>query len=283
MTESTLITRMNAVSAGDMVLAGLFNDALQADKSLRRTGSDGIAIMVKDSVVTLTGHVRSNTHKTQADSVAHHMPGIVRFENQLVVDDKLALAVADALGNDARMGGEHMGVNAQRGFIYLTGSASNSAIRLLAAQIGAGVPQVRGIINRIQVPGVVNGDAEEQIFQPAIGQEIYTVNDELGTVLQVIIHPHSRRVSAVVVSATVGHQPSANATHHPIANTQFARQVVIPTNELRCAPSGALFLNPRDNKAARFDDFHARHYVTPPVGWQPPFPYHAKDVLFCRS
>lgn len=273
MSESTLVTRMSAVSAGDRVLAGLFNDALQADDSLRRTGSDGIAITVNQGVITLSGHVRSTTHKTRADNVANRMSGIVRFENQLVVDEKLVIAVANALANDKRMHNIQIGVNAQRGFIYLTGRVPSAVLRLSAAKIAAGVSNVRGIVNRIQAPDVATDDAEEQIFQPIIGQVVYSANDELGIVHQVIIHPYNRRVIAIVVSTTLPEQYGVS---------RQPNQLFVAIEQLRCAPSGALFLKQRADGSTALEEFYERNFIAPSVDWRPPFPYYPSDVLLSQ-
>ncbi len=178
MIESRLATKMSAVSAADTILAGHIDDALQAQNRLRHTGSDGIAITVHKGVVTLSGHVKATAHKTCADSAVRGLPGVVRLENRLIADNKLVIDVAHILGNDDRIHGKQLGVNAQQGFVYLTGRASNAANRLLAAQIAAGVPQVRGIVNRIKARGVVVDNAEDAIFQPTIDQEVYTADDE---------------------------------------------------------------------------------------------------------
>ena len=275
MTVSRLITKMRAVSVADMILAGNINHALQANQFLRRIGSNGIEILVEDGVVTLSGHVGATVDKTYVDSAVRALPDVTQFENQLVADDKLTIVVAQAVDNDARMHGESMGVKAQHGFIYLTGRVGSAATRYLAAQLAADVSQVRGVVNRIEAPDVVVDDGEEQIFQPVIGQEVYTDSDELGHVLYVVINPHSRRVSAVVVSA-------ANATSRHDEHTQQKHPIIIPISNLRCAPSGALFLNLRNGKTVTFVDFNTRRFVAPSADWQPPYPYRLGDILFYR-
>ncbi|MCB0108255.1 MAG: BON domain-containing protein [Caldilineaceae bacterium] len=282
MTESQLVTKMKAMSINDMILAGHVNDALQADRLLRRTGSDGVAITVQDDVVVLTGHVQLTTHITQVSRAIYQMDSMTQLENQLVADDGLAATVAFALGNHERTHGEQIIVKAHRGFIYLMGSVSSAAICCIASRIAASVSQVRGIINQIQAPDVVFDGAYEALLQPLIGQGIYTANDEFGNVRQVIINPHNRRVVAVVVDMCGITQAMLNALPSASNDMPLERRIVISIEELHRMPSGALFLTTRSDRVGAFVAFNKTTYIAPPADWRPPFPYVLSDVLLCR-
>ncbi|HRW05631.1 MAG TPA: BON domain-containing protein [Caldilineaceae bacterium] len=283
MFEAQLATKMKALSASDQILAGQINDALQMNKYLHLAGAGGIEIQVKDGVVTLSGHVGMTMNIIDVDYAVHSVLGVVRVENHLVADDKLMMAVARALGNDDRMHHEQMGVNAQRGFIYLTGQASSAAIRLLAAQIAAGLPQVRGIVNRIQAPDVVLDDAEEDLIQPAIDQAVYAADGELGHVHKLIVNPHSRRVSAAVVDTRDVDIPRIASVLLSNTHLPQERQLLIPSDALRCAASGAIFLKLRLKQPVNFINFNPNNFVVPPADWHPPYPYQPGDVLFSRQ
>ncbi|MEZ4683629.1 MAG: BON domain-containing protein, partial [Caldilineaceae bacterium] len=221
-------------------------------------------------------------NKTNIESAVRSVAGIAQFENQLVADDRLTMTVAQTLGMDERMSGKQIGVNVQQGFVYLTGMATDATMRLLVAQLAASVPQVRGIVNRIQAPDVVPGDAEETLIQPVIGQVVYATDGELGYVQKLIINPYSRRVSAVVVDIleTDTHRMASvlpSNTHSPQKH-----QRLIPSDALRCAASGAIFLTLDSNQPVNFISFNPNNFVAPPVDWQPPYPYPPSDVLFSR-
>jgi len=266
-----------------MILAGEIDAALQAHKYLRSADSDGIEIKVNEGVVTLCGHVGTTAARGAAESAVRGVPGIAQVENQLVADDKLTMTVAQVLGNDERMRRELMSVNTQHGFVYLTGSASSAAIRLLAAQLAASVPQTRGVVNRIKAPGVKVDELEEQIVQPTIDQTIYTRNGEVGHVRQVIIHPHNRRVRAVVVGTHSNTHLGINAIPLDGQPIHPERRHLIAIDDLNCAPSGALFLKRHDGKLTDFVDFTTQSVSPPPADWQPPYPYRLADIQFSRS
>ena len=58
------------------------------------------------------------------------------------------------------------------------------------------------------------------------------------------------------------------------------RCVVVPIGAMRYETDSSVLLNVSSSEAARYRDFDSIEFVSPPVGWQPPYPYQHGDVLF---
>jgi osmotically-inducible protein OsmY/sporulation protein YlmC with PRC-barrel domain len=269
-------------SQSDKMLAEKIMRALGADNLLRRTDVTHIRVLVNDGVATLNGHVVRSMNKARAQAAASEAPGVLGVVNQLVVDDELMIDVAQALGHDRHTQGEQIQVNVQHVVVYLGGAVKRAAVRAAAAEVAANIPQARGIINLIQTPGIVMDTDEERIVQPLVEREIYATDGQVGRVQQVIINPHNRRVTAVVVRSHISVLQDPDLAQLPDERPQPQRHILIPMSSLWCAPSGALFLNVNSAAAAGFADFNVLSFVAPPQDWQPPYPYRPIDVLFCR-
>ncbi len=58
------------------------------------------------------------------------------------------------------------------------------------------------------------------------------------------------------------------------------RRVVIPIRVVRYVTDSSVLSNISSGEAARYCDFDSADFVTPPEGWQPPYPYQWNEVLF---
>jgi osmotically-inducible protein OsmY/sporulation protein YlmC with PRC-barrel domain len=250
----------------DRALAAQITRVLEHDHLTSSGGVVHLHVAVRGTIATLTGHVVRLRDKTQAEAAASATPGVAAVVNRLVVDNELMIGVAQALGYNPQTQNEQIQVNVQHGVVYLGGTVHRASLRGAAAQIAAAIPQVRGIINRIQGTGLVIDRNEEHFVQPQIGGEIYATDGPVGRVQQVIIDPQTRRVTAVVVAMQIagGHQ------------------LLLPLSRIRFAPSGALFLRVNRDEVDHFAAFNGHNFDAPPADWQPPFPYQSADVLFCR-
>ncbi len=249
------------VATSDDLLTAQIRQAFAANHLVR----DDIAQMgvtANGAVVTLTGHVVGAINKKRAGAAASAVPGVAMVVNQLVVDDELMSTVAQALGDDQETENEQIQVSVQHGVVYLGGTVRWTPVRKAAAQVAARISQVRGIINLIHAPGIVIDSDEEAFVQPLIGSEIYAIDRRLGRVQQVLINPLNRRVGAVVI------------------NTDTT--TLISIGRIRCARSGALFLNAKSGEATSGALFNPLNFTPPPANWQPPYPYRSADVLFDR-
>lgn len=266
----------------DAALAEKILGALRADHLLGKRDVAHIRITVNSGVVTLTGHVVRAVNKARAEAAAREASGVTAVVNHLVADNELMIEVAQALGHDQQTEREQIQVNVQHGVVYLGGAVNRAAIRTAAAQVAAGVAQVRGIINVIQTPGIEMDKDEERLVQPQIESEIYANDGAVGRVQQVVINPQNRRVTAVVVHTQIAVAQVGNWTQLPTDRSLPAHCMLIPINNIRCAPSGALFLNINSEAAAHFANVTPHDFGPPPLGWQPPYPYLLADVLVPR-
>ncbi len=204
------------------------------------------------------------------------------IEDHLVVDEFLVTSVAQALGNDKRTQAEMISVGAQNGVIILNGQVSNAAIREAAEEVAASIPQVRGVVNYIQAPNVTVDPEEQKVLEPPIGGEVYATDMRIGQIERVIINPHNRHVTALVV---YGYFPDLrHSSEHglPDESTQQLRHVLEPIRAVGHETDSSVLLAVSGGEAARGREFDPYDFVSPPEGWQPPYPYQWDDVLFDR-
>ncbi|HJS18636.1 MAG TPA: BON domain-containing protein [Anaerolineales bacterium] len=92
--------------------------------------------------------------RRRAEKAAHQIPGVLRVENHLVVDEDLKLAAAGTVAQIPESPVERIFVGAQSGFITLTGEVASIESRLAAEERAGSVPEIRGVLNRIRVAGL---------------------------------------------------------------------------------------------------------------------------------
>ena len=267
----------------DHLLSQRIDHALWSDESLHGTNHEDIQILCRAGVVRLGGHVGTLLQKTQINDVVGRVPNISALENKLIVDDELIYQVAHILAYDSRIHSErYIVVNVQHGFVYLSGSASSATACRFASEIVAGIPQVRGVINRIQAPGIVADEEENRILQPTIGLEIFANDGGIGRLQKVILNPHNRRVSALVLLAHFPASTVPSSFGQKVKETekvQAERSVVIPVSAIRNSLNSGVFLTISSHQVAQFANLNPDVQVSPPKNWQPPYPYHPTDVL----
>jgi hypothetical protein len=188
--------------------------------------------------------------------------------------------VAQALGIDERTRFQQISVGAKNGFITLNGHVNNAAIRDAAEVIAASIPQVRGVINTIQAPNVVLDPQEQRAWQPLIGSEVSATDVQLGSVERVIINPRNRRVTAFAVRGHFPEPENKDGYRLPGENPPPERSVVIPMDAVRYVTDSSVLLEVSGAEAARYRAFTPSNFVSPPAGWQPPYPYRWEQVLF---
>ncbi len=267
-------------TALDNALAEKILGVLGADRLLGKGDMLHLHVTANGGVATLTGHVMRAISKTRAEAATSATPGVTTVVNHLVADDELTIKVAQALGNHAQTQREQIQVSVKHGVVHLGGSIMRAVVRAVATQIASNISQSRGIVNTIQTPGMVIGTDEESFVQPRIESELYATDSQLGRIEQVVINPQNRRVTAVVVDLHTPGEPP--------------HRVLIPMSSIRYAPSGVLFLRPKENEvkgdetpkekgAPRFVAFNPLSFALPATDWQPPYPYSLADVLLLRQ
>ncbi len=266
----------------DYVLAEEVEKALWAEEILRETDVHDISFPVQDGIVSLRGHVVTLWNKHRAEEIARSVAGVLGVENHLVVDDELAIDVAQALSGDQRTRQEKVYVGAQHGVLTLTGQVPSLAIRQAAEEVAARVPQVRAVANYLEAPEAVIDPESQRVLQPPTRGLVYATDIPLGNVERVIINPHNRRVTAFVAHGKFPDPGYAGKHMMPDEIPQQERHVVIPTRAVRYETENSVLLNVSSLEAARYRDLDSTDLVSAPIGWQPPYPYQWDEVLFVQ-
>ncbi len=266
----------------DYELATEVDSAMWTDDVLRNTDYKSIKLSVQDGIIRLRGHVITSENKLRAEEAARSVAGVLGLENYLVVDQDLVIEVAKALGMDELTRFEHISVGAQNGVITLDGQVRSTAARDAAESNAASVPQVRGVINYLQVPDVVVSQEEQKVLQPPVSGEVYAVDMLLGRVERVIINPHNRRVTAFIAHGFFPDPYTLTDPRLSNEDLQKERLVVIPIAAVRYATDSSVMLKLRGAEAAKNPDFDPAKFNSPQDAWQPPYPYLSNEVLFDR-
>jgi hypothetical protein len=164
--------------------------------------------------------------------------------------------------------------------VSVSGIVSDENVKLLAEKCVASNPNVRAVINNVQVAGAEREVQDQPFLQPTIGQVIYFLDWNSGAVKQVIINPNNRRVIAMILRGQFANQPqeftSTNSDHVPSSE----RLVVVPMDLVRYMTKVSGFLHINSNERKRYMDFDPTRFSTPKNGWKAPYPYCPEDVLF---
>ena len=254
-------------------------NAIWKDDVLRTLDYQEIDIRVKNGAVTLNGHISSSRSQNRVLNALHTIPGIVEITNNLVSDDKLTIDMASALGSLEHTYGCKFFTGASHGVISINGTVDNVKIRLLAEKIASDTPHTRGVINNIQVHGK-NHDVQNLPFlQPAIGQPVYFLDGVSAVVEQVIMNPNNRRVIAIVAQGKFTSQQDDLHSMNDGGASPSKKLVVIPMNTVRHLTRTSGFLYIKSDQKSEYLDFVPVHFIAPPTGWFPPYPYCPEDIL----
>ena len=263
----------------DSAIAHDVDQALWADGVIRALDVETIEASVGDGVVTLSGYASTPTSKALAERAVRQVPGVLGVKSEIVTDNDVEVAVAEALASAAPTRGQPIRSHASHGFVKLSGEVDSADVRAAAEEIAAGVADVRGVINHIQAPGVVVEPAQQRPLQPRIEQDVYAEDMFLGRVEQVIVSPRHRRVTAFVLRGRLPDPERAEAYTLPADMPRQERRLVIPIDVVDDVTIGGVLLTIGGVDAARYPDFDPEHFIEPATGWQPPYPYTHADVL----
>lgn len=270
---------LNPIEKKDAGLKTDIANALWRDSVLRALDYYEIEVFVKNRVVTLNGHIASLSSQNRVENALRTVPGIVEIENNLISDDKLNLDVATALGSLEHTYGCKFFTGASHGVISITGIVRNKNVRFLAEKYASDTPNTRGVINNIQVAGDKPEVQTLPFLQPAIGENIFFLDWVSGVVKQVVMNPNNRRVIAMIVG---GKFPSQSDGLNGMVDKPMPleRLIVIPMNTVRYLTKTSGFLYINSNERTKYIDLTLVHFVAPPQGWVPPYPYCPNDILF---
>jgi len=273
-------TGHNEDAKADAALAHEVKHALWKDDVLRAVEYNEIDVHVKKGVVYLHGHIVSTTSQSRIENAFRTIPGILGIKNNLVLDDRLTLEVATSLGQLEHTYDCKFFTGTSHGVVSLNGIVRDEAVKLLAEQYAASIPNVRAVINNVRVSGSESGLQVETFLQPAIGETIYFLDGVSGVVKQVIINPNNRRVTAMTVQGNFTDQRyKLNSLTDDKARPP-EQLVIVPMNVVRYLTkvSGFLFIN--SNERNRYMDLDPASFIVPNSDWVPPYPYCPDNVLF---
>ncbi len=117
-----------------------------------RVWTDALKLTATNGVVEVSGYVRTQAEKEVTEDVVLATAGVKDVVSNLFVDTDLEIAVAKALGDDARTRPGFPGilVGSAFGDIYLKGNVSSAEIKKAADEIVPKVKGVRSVFNRLE-------------------------------------------------------------------------------------------------------------------------------------
>ena len=250
------------------------------DDVLRAIEYDEIEVHVLNGIVHLNGHIVSVSNRGRIENAIRAIPGILGINNNLVMDERLTLEVADALGELEHTYDCKFFTGVSHGVVSLGGTVSTENVKLLAEQFASRNPKVRGVINHIVIAETDSEFQDLPLLQPVIGESIYFQDGVSGVVGHVIINPNNRRVTAMLLKGNFNDQ---GRTHHSSGkdDARFQEQlVVMPINFIRYLTQASGFLHINSHEKDRYEEFDPASFISPDPGWVPPHPYCPEDVLF---
>jgi osmotically-inducible protein OsmY len=254
--------------------------AFRKDDVLRAIEHHAMEVHVKNGVVYLNGHIASMTSKSRIEKAIGTVPRIAGIQNELVLDDRLTLKIAAALGRLEQTYGCKFFTGVTHGVVSLNGVVKNESVKLLAEKSAASHPHVRGVMNNVRVAGAEQEIPVQPFLQPSIGGRIYFLDGVTGIVKQVIINPNNQRVIAMTVWAKFANQQQALKSLNSHKALSPERLVVIPMDFVRHMTGVSGFLHINSNEQKRYMDFDSGSFRSPNVDWTSPYPYCPDDVLF---
>ena len=264
----------------DATIKGSVERALWKDDVLRGIELAEIDVYVKEGVIYLDGHIANTTSQNRIQRALRAIPGVVRIQNNLIMDDKLTYEVAGSLGTLEHTYGCKFFTGASHGVVSLNGIVSDENVKWLAEKRVAANSNVRAVINNVRVSGAERDVTEQPFLQPTIGASIYFMDGISGIVKKVIINPNNRRVVAMTVWAQFtnpGHE-----LHSLNSNTVLSHEhlVVVPMDVVRYMTKVSGFLHIKSHESERYVDFDPTRFSPPADDWKAPYPYCPDDVLF---
>lgn len=161
---------------------------------------DDIQIDAKDGVVTLTGSVAGEYHKSLAQETLAGLPGVKSVENKLEIKDVPPVANSDAWVRDKvkvtllfhrSVSAAKTEVEVKDGIVTLRGVASSQAQKELAAEYAKDVDGAKGVVNEMTVTKT-SGDTQ------TMGEKIDDASITAQAKLALLIHRSTSALSTKV-------------------------------------------------------------------------------------
>jgi len=126
--------------------------------------SDAIDTESKDGIVTLTGTVSEESHKSLAQETVENLPGVKSVDNKLVIngqqpaehsDDWLSMRVKAALLFNRNVSAVNTEVYVTDGKVTLKGHADSQAQKDLTGEYAKDIEGIKGVDNQMTITEVV--------------------------------------------------------------------------------------------------------------------------------
>ena len=264
----------------DAAIKDSISKALWKDDVLRAIEYEQIDIHIRNGAVHLSGHIVNTSSWNRIERALLAIPGIQGFQNDLILDDRLTNQVAASLGILEHTYECKFFTGVSHGLVSLDGIVSDESVKLLAEKCAADHPNVRGVINHIRVSGKEIGLPGLPFLQPIIGETIYFLDGLSGVVKQVVMNPNNRRVIAMTIQGRFVDQLQDLQSLNNGGMRLPERLMVIPMDLVRFLTRDSGFLTANSDEQGKDLDFNPASFITPTMGWTPPFPYCPADVLF---
>lgn len=99
-------------------------------------------------------------------------------QNQhLIPDHTLRSTILSKFAADRRIAFANLRVGVSNGVVHLAGTVASIEVYVAVAELAAGVPGVRGVVNRIEAPGAPS--PARTIHLPSLNKEEPTTDDEI--------------------------------------------------------------------------------------------------------
>jgi hypothetical protein len=241
---------------------------------------NNIEIRVRNGVVGLRGHVVSGANRDLVEEAIRRVDGIAGITNHLIADDRLLCEVATSLGSLEHSYACKFFTGVSHGVVMLSGTVDDPETRRFAEQYAAGNPNVRGVINSVQIRGGNANLPDAPFFQPHIGAEFFFLDGISGRARQVIIDPDNRRVVAMTLRGRFTDRRHDLSSKNNDGSPPRERILVIPMQAVRYLTTHSGFLNIRSTQSDQYSEFNSADFLIPQNDWKPPYPYSLADVLF---
>lgn len=169
-----------------------------------------IVVEVENGSVRLSGSVNGFAEKIAARDAAHRVAGVDSVVDQIQVgafdlflrpDDALLPAIRSALEWDVFLPSDQIHAAVQDGWVVLEGTVESPEDRRNAERLVRSIAGVRGLVNRIEVPGE-SGERQEV--------------DRLRNAIEETLRQHAKREAASIgLSVSDGHVLVSGAVHCP--------------------------------------------------------------------
>jgi hyperosmotically inducible protein len=158
------------VFTGASVRASVTDDRIQSsanDSYVFRTElkDDSINIKSNDGMVTLTGTVSEDSHRSLAEETVTNLPGVKKVDNQLIIagqqppehsDGWLGMRVKGALFFNRNVSAVNTEVDVKDGVVTLKGQADSQAQKDLTGEYAKDIDGVKDVDNQMTIGEVVN-------------------------------------------------------------------------------------------------------------------------------